>query len=552
MGCTADKTISQNFNKAYLKTDGEMLPFSYHYDLRKKYSFVRIINHGAYGKVKLYKDKTFKGMEFAIKTIEKGLLNKKKKAEVVNEINTLNQMDHPCIVIYYATIEDDNYYHVLMEYLCNKSISFVLNIENKIRLQSFKYIMYQTLSALGYVHNMNIVHRDIKPENIIFVNDNGKYDIKVIDFGLSVSTDYKGRNSAGTPLYMAPENIEGKVTTKSDVWSLGIIFYLYIYGKYPFEDDDRDKLLEKIQKDKIDFSNPIEKVDKDTLDLLKQMLDKNYKDRIDAVSALTHPFFSNLEREFDFEDYIQHYLDEFFNKKTMELIKAYVTSNIIKKTFLYLYTMLSPFEKREYYRKMFMALDDYFNNYRGYLKSREIFEEFKKRGIAHDEDGPMFSFINCYEFNYSKKIIAKKSKEKIYTKTNARKLVKRASLINQVNESTDFGIIQYTVFLSIFYLNEINKSVKDINEKLLYIFQLFSDSDTFIENNQNFTASTYEKDFSVEFFMTKKTFENFLYKYIMPFQFAKEEINYFFDEHPENIDFNKFKNIILYDDNEGN
>jgi hypothetical protein len=211
--------------------------------------------------------------------------------------------------------------------------------------------------------------------------------------------------------------------------------------------------------------------------------------------------------------------------------------------------MLSPFKKREYYRKMFLALDDYFNNYRGYLKSREIFEEFKSRGIATEEDAPFFIFINCYETNNSKQIIEKKSKEKIFTKQNGRKLIKRVSLINKVNESNDFGIIQYTVFLSIFYLNEIDKSEKDINEKLLYIFQLFSDSDTFIENNQNFTASTYEKDYSVEFFMTKETFENFLFKYIMPFQFAVEEINYFFKKYPENIDFNKFKNIILSDEN---
>ena len=198
---------------------------------------------------------------------------------------------------------------------------------------------------------------------------------------------------------------------------------------------------------------------------------------------------------------------------------------------------------------MFMALDDYFNNYRGYLKSKEIFQEFKRRGIATEEDAPFFIFINCYETNNSKQIIEKKSKEKIFTKQNGRKLIKRVSIINKVNESNDFGIIQYTVFLSFFYLNEIDKSDKDINEKLLYIFQLFSDSDTFIENDKNFTASTYENDYSVEFFMTKQTFENFLFKYIMPFQFATEEINYFFEKYPGNIDFNRFKKIILSDEN---
>jgi serine/threonine protein kinase len=98
-----------------------MIASAYHYDLRKTYTFIKILNHGAFGQVKLFKDKTFKESKFAIKTISKELLTRNKFNRIKTEIDILSQLDHPNIVNYYCTIEMSDNFNILMEYLEGKS-----------------------------------------------------------------------------------------------------------------------------------------------------------------------------------------------------------------------------------------------------------------------------------------------------------------------------------------------------------------------------------------------------------------------------------------------
>ena len=215
----------------------------------KIFNFIKIINHGAFGLVKLFRDKTFTKVELAIKTISKELITKKNKfLQIKKEIEILSELDHPNIVIYFATVEMPENFNVLMEYLSGNDLHEILRKKKKnITPEQFKYMLYQILGALCYLHQNEIVHRDIKPENIICTSNetiNGKFDLKLIDFGLSERFKKKEiYYPAGSPHYISPEALNGKITPKNDIWSVGVIFYLYCYGKLPFDSKNRKEFI---------------------------------------------------------------------------------------------------------------------------------------------------------------------------------------------------------------------------------------------------------------------------------------------------------------------
>ena len=107
----------------------------------------------------------------------------------------------------------------------------------------------QMLCAVEYCHRHKIVHRDLKPENLL-LDDN--MNVKIADFGLSnIMTDGNFlKTSCGSPNYAAPEVIRGGLYTgpEIDVWSCGVILYVMLCGRLPFEDDDVQTLFTKISR----------------------------------------------------------------------------------------------------------------------------------------------------------------------------------------------------------------------------------------------------------------------------------------------------------------
>lgn len=92
------------------------------------------------------------------------------------------------------------------------------------------------------MHSQGVVHRDIKPENIMISMDG---EIKLIDFGLSKRQDgnNKLKTIAGTPYYMAPEVLNGVYDSKVDIWSLGVLLYVFMSGYLPFQGDKKHEVF---------------------------------------------------------------------------------------------------------------------------------------------------------------------------------------------------------------------------------------------------------------------------------------------------------------------
>ena len=204
-------------------------------DIRKNYEFISTLGHGAFGKVRLYRDRNYKDLLFAIKTLRKEGIPKFQFDLLKSEVSILSDLDHPNIVKYFGTFEDEYYIHILMEYLKGHDLNKIIALKKYTGFEEkdMAKIIQQLLKALSFIHSKNIVHRDIKPENILFSNKKDYTTLKLIDFGLA--TTKRSKEEVGTPVFMAPEMTKGDSCPKSDIWSVGIIVYLMITGLYAFD-----------------------------------------------------------------------------------------------------------------------------------------------------------------------------------------------------------------------------------------------------------------------------------------------------------------------------
>ena len=138
---------------------------------------------------------------------------------------------------------------------------------------------------------MNIVHRDLKPENLLLDSDSATAILKVIDFGTSQSFDptAKMHQTFGTPYYIAPEILAGDYTEKCDIWSCGVILFILLSGKQPFDGETDEEILINVAKGIYKVTGPIlARVSPEGVDLVKKLLNVDVERRITANEALHH------------------------------------------------------------------------------------------------------------------------------------------------------------------------------------------------------------------------------------------------------------------------
>lgn len=138
-------------------------------DFKKKYEFISVLGSGGFGKVRLFRDRVCPEMKYAIKTLKKNFFNGHAIDSIVREVSIIMQLDHPNIVKYFETFEDEHYIHIVMEFIPGESLFCILwNNKRKITESDMNQITKYLVKALNFLHNNDIIHRDIKPENILF------------------------------------------------------------------------------------------------------------------------------------------------------------------------------------------------------------------------------------------------------------------------------------------------------------------------------------------------------------------------------------------------
>jgi len=169
------------------------------------------------------------------------------KSRFFTEAEIAGRLSHPYIVTIYDVGEDGDLTYMVMEYLEGTNLDRYITGDSLLPISRVLEITAHVAEALDFAHQSNVIHRDIKPANIMLL-DNGT--IKVTDFGIAKAISASRTRTGvilGTPNYMSPEQIMGqKIDHRSDIFSLGVLFFQLLTGKLPFHGENLSNLLYQI------------------------------------------------------------------------------------------------------------------------------------------------------------------------------------------------------------------------------------------------------------------------------------------------------------------
>jgi len=159
------------------------------------------------------------------------------------EARSLSKLQHPNIVRYYEMVREDGLAFFLMDFIQGVTLRKLIKEERQpLSLSKILSIMAPICKALNYAHGQEVIHCDVKPENILIDQNENVF---LTDFGIAHSTEKNTEiiRSAGTPAYMAPEQIQkSQVTPQTDIYALGVILYEMFTGNKPFSGNSAPSL----------------------------------------------------------------------------------------------------------------------------------------------------------------------------------------------------------------------------------------------------------------------------------------------------------------------
>jgi calcium-dependent protein kinase len=289
---------NQKEEKLMVTIDSKFLVGKGSSDPNQIYIRKKILGRGSFGTVYLVKHKDLTRY-FAMKVIKKSSSkNNEEEEDLMNEIEILRKLDHPNILKITDFYSLKTEYNIITEYCQEGELFDEIKANAPFSEVMAAWYMNQILSAVCYCHSMNILHRDLKPENILIVKrqKNGYHPIKIIDFG-TAKVFKKEKNEhllIGSAYYIAPEVLSRNYTELCDLWSCGVIMYILLTGRPPFNGINEEEIMKKIKDGVYDMSRyPWGIISEDAKDLIKGLLQVNPKKRFTAKQALEHKWFKN-------------------------------------------------------------------------------------------------------------------------------------------------------------------------------------------------------------------------------------------------------------------
>ena len=296
--------------------------------INDRYEIIKSIGEGGMANVYLAYD-TILDRRVAIKVLRGDLSNDEKFVRrFQREALSASSLSHPNIVEMYDVGEDNGIYYIVMEYIEGKTLKQLIKKRGALTLSEAIDIMLQITDGISQAHDSYIIHRDLKPQNIMIKEDG---TIKITDFGIAMalnSTQLTQTNSVmGSVHYLPPEQASGKGSTiRSDIYSMGILFYEILTGTLPFKGDNAVEIALKQMRDEIPSvrkKNPA--IPQSVENVILKATAKNPKNRYSDAKEMHADLLTVLnddrinEAKLVFK-YPEHEVDE--NTKTISTIKT--------------------------------------------------------------------------------------------------------------------------------------------------------------------------------------------------------------------------------------
>ncbi len=187
-------------------------------------------------------------IQFGDKNKDEGKWTRRQMKLLTTESAIAKRLDHPNIIKFYDVVVEETRAYIVMEFVDGQPLDQFCSFDRMLPIHRTVSIVFKCCLALDYAYRQGIVHRDIKPANIMFDAPSG--ELKITDFGIARLTDSNRTRTGvvlGTPSFMSPEQLQGRVVTgSSDLFSLAVTLYQLLTAQLPFRADSMPGLMLKI------------------------------------------------------------------------------------------------------------------------------------------------------------------------------------------------------------------------------------------------------------------------------------------------------------------